>query len=192
MSDQRLRLQQYLDSVPFGAITDTDTLIPLLKNAWPEFDGSDRCGMKNDKLTRIENVRWDPPYLEFTIERHGGTLLGSSRGELQHWMIDIIKGIARTSTSGYRQLHRPQHPLDVKPLMERVVTAINGRDDSCLVRRPKGSVQVRVGMLIPESSAAKQTVTDRRRRFRSELNERLATVGWYPVTGHHPYTYERQ
>ena len=41
MSDQRLRLQQYLDSVPFGAITDTDTLIPLLKNAWPEFDGSE-------------------------------------------------------------------------------------------------------------------------------------------------------
>ena len=76
--------------------------------------------------------------------------------------------------------------------MERVVTAINGRDDPCLVRLPKGSVWVRVGMLIPESSAAKQTVTERRRRFRSVLNEKLATVGWYPVTGHHPYTYERQ
>ena len=191
MSDQRLRLQQYLDSVPFGAITDTDTLIPLLKNAWPEFDGSDRCGMTNDKLTRIENVRWDPPYLEFTIERHGGTLLGSSRGELQHWTIDIIKGIARTSTSGYRQLRPPQSPLDVEPLVQRVVTAINGRDDPCLVRLPKGSVRVSVGMLISKSSAAKQTVTERRRRFWSMLNERLATVGWYPVTGH-PYTYERQ
>ena len=147
--------------------------------------------MKNDKLTRIENVRWDPPYLEFTIERHGGTLLGSSRGELQHWMIDIIKGIARTSTSGYRQLHPRQSPRDVEPLVEQVVTAINGRDDPCLVRLSKGSVRVRVGMLIPESSAAKRTVTERRRRFRSALNERLATVGWYPVTGH-PYTYERQ
>ena len=138
MSDQRLRLQQYLDSVPSGAITDTDTLIPLLKNAWPEFDGSDQCGMTNDKLTRIENVRWDPPWLEFTIERHGGTVLGSSRGELQHWMINIIEGIARTSTSGYRQLCRQQPPLDVSPLVERVVTAINGRDDPCLVRLPKG------------------------------------------------------
>ena len=96
MSDQRLRLQQYLDSVPFGAITDTDTLIPLLKNAWQEFDGSDRCGMKNDKLTRIENARWDPPCLEFTIERHGGTVLGSSRGELQHWMINIIGSSQRS------------------------------------------------------------------------------------------------
>ena len=191
MSDHRLRLQQYLDSVPFGAITDTDTLIPLLKNAWPEFDGSGRCGMKNDKLTRIENARWDPPCLEFTIERHGGTVLGSSRGELQHWTINIIEGTAKTSTSGYRQLRRRQPPLDVSPLAERVVTAINGRDDPCLVRRPKGSVQVRVGMLIPESSAPKQTVTKRRRRFRSVLNERLATVGWYPVTGPR-YTYERQ
>ena len=180
MSDHRSRLRQFLQSVPPEAITDTDTLIPLLTDAWPEFIDSDQCGMKSNKLGRIENVRWNRPHLEFTIERHGGTMLGSSRADLQDWEINVTEGTARVFTAGYRQLHPRQPPLDVEPLVERVLTAITGQDDQCLERLPNGSVRVHVGVLIPATSTAKQTVQGRRKRFWRALEKTTRDRGLVP------------
>ena len=40
------------------------------------------------KLGRMEKVEWQPPYLTFSIERHGATVKGSTRAELQNWQVD--------------------------------------------------------------------------------------------------------
>ena len=114
-------------------------------------------------------------------------MLGSSRADLQNWEIDITEGTARVFTGRYRQFYPRQPPLDVEPLVERVLTAITGQDDQCLKRLPNGSVRVHVGVLIPATSAAKQTVQGRRKRFLRALEERLATVDWYPGRGRHTY-----
>ena len=54
----------------------------LLSEVWDDLGGSD-CGMAGHKLIgRMEHVEWNPPVLTFTIERHGGTVLGSTRAEL--------------------------------------------------------------------------------------------------------------
>ena len=191
MSDQRSKLRQHLSSVSPGAITDTDTLIPLLMDAWSEFDGHDQDKMKSHKLDRIEDVTWSPPCVVFTIERHGGTVMGSSRGELQDWVVDITGGTARASAVRFRQLSPRQLPLRVEPLVERVVTAIDGQGDECLDRLPNGLVRVRIGVLIPDA-AAKQTVRGRRERFRRALDTRLSVLGWCSVPGRAYYTYARQ
>jgi hypothetical protein len=65
-------------------VTDLDR---LLAASWDEFTG-DAGGMEGDKLLgRIEDVTWQPPKFTFTIERHGGTLMGSTRAELQDWEV---------------------------------------------------------------------------------------------------------
>jgi len=56
--------------------------------------------MTADKLLgRMEEVLWSPPDLTFSIERHGAAALGSSRAELQEWMIDVVAAIVH----GYRR-----------------------------------------------------------------------------------------
>jgi len=40
------------------------------------------------------------PHLRFRIERHGGTVMGSTRAEVQ---LDIERGVARIEETGRRQ-----------------------------------------------------------------------------------------
>jgi hypothetical protein len=55
-------------------------------------------------LYRAEDVAWTPPFLTFTLERHGGTVNGSSRAELHHWEVNIETGVATIVKVGRRQL----------------------------------------------------------------------------------------
>ena len=36
-----------------------------------------------------EDLTWDPPNLCFSIDRHGGTVMGSKRAERQTWMLNL-------------------------------------------------------------------------------------------------------
>lgn len=60
-----------------GPISDTTELERLLAAYWDELNGDDG-GMEGYKLLgRMEAVVWKP-ILSFRIERHGGTVIGSS------------------------------------------------------------------------------------------------------------------
>jgi len=85
------RLIQYLKSIQAGPVSDSTDLAKLLIESWDEFEGSDAEGMRAYKLGdgRTQNVSWNPPLLKFSIERHGGTVQGSSRAERHEWTIDI-------------------------------------------------------------------------------------------------------
>ena len=75
------KLKGFLSSVPSGPITDSVELAGLLAGAWDHFSGSEQENMQAAKLDadRVEKVYWDPPLLQFEIERHSGTDLGSTR-----------------------------------------------------------------------------------------------------------------
>ena len=113
-------LQELLAALPPGPIPEDIKLDKALAACWDGFRGSDDGGMKDDKLLgRMENVQWQPPILTFTIERHGGTVNGSTRAELQHWELNLDDQTACIVNEGHRQLQTMAPRVSSKPSPKR-------------------------------------------------------------------------
>ncbi len=82
-------LRLYLSTLPPGPVPDIEGLLARLKPAWHHLEGSESNSMAAYKLDRIEDPDWAPPILSFVVDRHGATVLGSTRGELQHWTVNL-------------------------------------------------------------------------------------------------------
>lgn len=175
-------LTEYLAHIAPGQITDATEIERLLALAWTDLAG-DYGGMRPDKLfDRMEDVTWTPPLLIFRIERHGATVMGSSRAEMQTWTINVDKRTAYCESSGYRQLSPRKRPLDVKPMAEEVAALILGHVEDARVRWiDRETVRINSGVVLPRVSAVKMTLANRRKRFRTALGERLARHGWVQV-----------
>jgi hypothetical protein len=119
-------LRHYLRRVAPGAITDKRRIEEVLAPAWADLKGSTgEFGMEGRKLFgRMEDVEWNPPVLTFRIERHGGTVAGSTRAELQTWNVNADAGTADGGQSGFRQLYPQDARLDVNPLVDQVAALI--------------------------------------------------------------------
>jgi len=190
MHPKMTELRDYLDASGPGAIPNIDDLVALLTPLWPTLVGSDAEAMATRKLGRMEDPVWKPPLLRFRIERHGGTVLGSTRAAMQTWTVDLAKCTAAVVEDGHRQL-RPQAPrLTVQPLVEELIQLIaSGANDRRLTWSPdRTSVRVRIGEVIP-SAGAQQTVAGRRRRLRENLDPAIIAIGWQP--GAARWTYVR-
>src|SRR5262245_41209440 len=62
----------------------------FLADCWPQLKSADDTfRMTAEKLHRAEGLAWYPPCLTFLIERHGRTVLGSTRAELHQWTVDL-------------------------------------------------------------------------------------------------------
>jgi hypothetical protein len=61
--------------------------------------GADETAMEGWKVSRAEELSWNPPILSFTIERHGATARGSSRAELHEWTVTLHEGTAHWAAS---------------------------------------------------------------------------------------------
>ena len=164
------QLLQYLSSIPAGPISDTAKLEPLLVDCWDEFAGSEAEAMTCFKLRgRMEDVEWNPPVLNFVIERHGGTVMGSTRADLQLWSLDVEAKTASWWHRGRRQVHPMAARLDVRPMAEEIARlVIDRQEDERLKWYEDGRVRVQIGKILPQGSAYKQTLEGRRRRFRRE------------------------
>jgi hypothetical protein len=172
-------LTGYLKSLDPGPVEQTNQLERLLAKVWDDLGGNED-GMTGHKLIgRMEQVEWHPPRLTFVIERHGGTVLGSTRAELQRWTIDLEQKIATCERTGHRQLSPMATRVDVKPIAEEIAGKIGGgeRDDR-LRWLPDGRVRVQMGEIFPKGSGFKRTIEGRRRRLREALIERLKPNGW--------------
>ena len=81
-------------------------------------------------IGRMEDVKWDPPRLRFSIERHGGTVMGSGYTELQSWIVDFERG-SRTLENDWRRRWvggQRNSPLNVGPLAAKIAaSAFAGR-----------------------------------------------------------------
>jgi len=152
----------------------------LLANCWHELEGAGETAMQARKLDRAEDVSWNPPVLSFTIERHGATVLGSSRAELHQWSVDMHQRTARCERGRYRQLLPTAPRLDVKAIAA-VQQAPSSECDlvksGILVWKSDEEIEVKHGRLVP-GEGYQQTVAGRRRRFRKQLTERMQTIGW--------------
>src|SRR5262245_1636203 len=119
------------------------------------------------------------------IERHGATVLGSTRAELHRWSVDMHQQTARCEQGSYRQLLPTAPRLDVKPIAARVCEAVQqGPASDCdlvksgiLVWKSDEEVEVKHGRLVP-GGGYQQTVEGRRKRFRKQLRERMQIIGW--------------
>jgi len=179
--DIMTQLRQRLRTLTPGPVDDDfDT---LLAGAWDQFEGAGEQGTTGAKLRgRMENVRWDPPVLTFEIERHGATVMGSTRGAVHRWTVNIESGLAECDERhSYRQLVDRASPLRVKPLVDEIAEVIGkGKGDERLKWSPdRRSVRVLVADFI--DGWFKQTREGRRRRFRDALEGRLTQDGWQRV-----------
>jgi hypothetical protein len=166
-------LRGFLRALPVGPVENA-ALVDVLAAAWGLLDRDDRS-MEAFKLNRLAAPRWDGSVLTFSVERHGGTVLGSTRAEVQRWEIDPDAASARLTGRTHRQLHPMAPRLDVRPLAAEVAALIlaGAEDDRLKWSVDRSVATVRIGKVIPAESAARQTVTGRRRRFRAALDREL-------------------
>lgn len=130
-------------------------------------------------IDRVEKVIWEPPFLVFVIERHGGTVCGSTRAELQHWSVDLDEMTAEITKVGYRQLYPLVPRISIKPMAaEGVERIVNGDEDNRLQWLDDGSVKVRTCRIFPTNSGYKRTVEGRRQRLCGYIWETLAQHDW--------------
>ena len=78
----------------------------------------------------------------------------------------------------------------MKPIAADLCSAIlSGKQDNRLKWYGTSKVRVLTGKVLPEGSAVKETLADRRKRLRNELTGLLAPEGWKMVR---PNVYERE
>jgi hypothetical protein len=120
--------------------------------------GNTDTNMRAQKLWRIEQLSWNPPTFEFSIERHGQTVNGSSRATVYRWSVDLEKGTAHVIDEKRRQLYQMDKRLAVKPIAESLADAIiGGKEDGRIVVNKDGSVRLKIGEIIPRPSMPTST-----------------------------------
>src|SRR5713101_1397585 len=98
-----------------------------------------------DKLYRLEDLEWNPPVLSFVIERHGGTVKGSTRGKLQLWQVNLEKGIAQCNPNySFRQLTPRDPALRVEPIAEEIAHLIKEKKENEKLKWNADRARVRV------------------------------------------------
>ena len=180
-------LMAFLRQLPVGRVPNDrrSALEKLLALRWDDFHGADDCGMKPYKLLdRMEIAEWNPPVLNFTIERHGATVQGSSRAPLQQWSLNLDDMTADCEETGYRQLKALNPPLKVDPIAAEIAGAILGHEEhSHLDWLKNGGVRVRTTELLGGQAISKQTMGGRRKRFSKKVQSLLEPHGWIGSRG---------
>ncbi|WP_147263492.1 hypothetical protein [Roseimicrobium gellanilyticum] len=129
--------------------------------------------MHAEKLHRIEKVQWNPPVLSFQIERHGGTTLGSTRAEMQHWEVNVEQGTANQVRRTHRQIHSMAKRWSPAALAVELAEAIRqGKDHQKLLWRKKGTVALS-GDAVPDGF--KQTVAGRKKKLKEAIAQILGS-----------------
>ena len=189
MLDPMRVLRTFLDAQGAGPLVDTEGLIACLMPVWADLEGAGDEAMEPWKLGRMENPEWLPPVLTFVVERHGGTVLGSTRADRQTWTVNLDLATAIPATSGYRKIRPRAARLDVEPLVAEVMRlVVDGIEDKRLKwSADHGTVRIAVGQFIP-AGGPMQTVEGRRKRFRVKLESAMAEAGWAKTA---PGTYVR-
>ena len=174
------KLNEHFASMKMGPVTDTGKLDRLLADCWDDLTGGDEGGMKAHKLLgRMEHVIWTPPVLNFVIERHGGTVCGSTRAELQHWAINLDNGEATIIKAGHRRKKPMAASEPIKATAAEIARLIlDGRDEERLQWQTDRSVSVQARKIDPDGSGFNRTVEGRRRRLCQFIEKALAQHGW--------------
>jgi hypothetical protein len=172
---------EFVKTLPPGRILGEDEkkVKRFLFDYWGDLKGSGDTSMSVMKLHRIENLAYKSPNkIEFDIERHGGTVMGSVYAEVYHWTIDLDHGLAHWDFPKKRVVGIKAKPLKVGPIAEKVVQEIleHNEDSENLEWKSDQKVRVLISEIIPETN--KQTTAARRKRFRNCVEELLLPNGY--------------
>jgi len=178
-----MKLKGYLAETGMASVPDVASVERLLAECWDSFGGSNEAGMEGSKLLgRMEDVRWQTPILSFIIERHGGTVCGSTRAELHHWEVDLDKTSARIVRVGHRQLVPMAPRLSIRALADEIAEAVlGGLPNQHVQRQNDGDIRVLLSKIFPAGSGFQRTVTTRRKRLIQYVGRKLGEQGWIPV-----------
>ena len=166
-------LRSLLDDMA-GNVKKTEELITTLAACWDEFDGGRAEAMESWKLRRMEKPEWKPPVFVSTIERHGGTVLGSTRAELQRWEVNLDTKEASCFPAGRRQVAPTSPRANFQQVAQELAPKIlSKQEDERLKWKSDGSVQVVMTRVFPDSVA--QTLSSRSKRLREELLKNLGS-----------------
>ena len=135
-----------------------------LMTAWSHLAGTSDQSTFAYKLGRIEMLAWSPPRITFVLERHGGTVNGSSRADLHSWEVDLEKGEARIASKSFRQLKPPASRLDCGALAREIAAIIDSGGSHSAIDWDDATqtVTIKLGILIPD--AGQRTTSGRRKR----------------------------
>lgn len=180
-----------LQSLESGPIDNMSAEITsLLATAWDSFAGNNETKMAARKIHRAEKLCWYPSILSFEIERHGGTVMGSTRAEIQRWEVNLKTLEISCETVSHRQIEPMDRRLDTKRLAAEVAALIVSNSEHVLLKwLGTDKVRVNISEVIPQTYV--RTTTSRRKRFRKQLTAELEKQGWEPVLGTAPNTYQK-
>jgi len=162
---------------------DYSNIVNLLAQCWPNFTGSGSNGMTAAKIRddRLESTTWNPPCIEFDIERHGGIILGSTRAEIYSWSVDLVTQSAISMQTGRRQVKQQAPKWFAAPEAQKFADLINkGLKHEGLEWKSPERVRILIDKIIPGSRPASQKDPTKQRRskqFRTEL-EKLLKPTW--------------
>lgn len=184
MNDNTRKLREFLKDLQPGPVPKDlqGNLKILIALYWDNLSGSKDCAMATYKVERMEDPNWNPPIFTFIIERHGATVLGSTRAERQLWELNVDIGEASFRSVGYRQLLPRAAPWKAAPVaMELAQLILSGKDDPRLKwsTKEKNRVIVQTSSIIPEChSSSKETASGRRRSLFMAMEKLLAPAAW--------------
>lgn len=176
------KLHLFLNELPTGEIQDSDENrkdnLKLLVNAWEWLKGNIGQNTDSIKIYWAESICWNPSILSFVLERHGGTVHGSSRAFLHHWEVDVEQGTAHIVKEGNRQLSAQSPRMDTKSRAKEIANNILNDIDHPTLEwySERDSVVIQISEIIPQGVA--QTTTSRRKRFNKQLEDIMVEHGW--------------
>jgi hypothetical protein len=172
-------LRLALAACGIGKITGENRLriLGLLANCWDNLRGSDAHSTFADKLHRAEELAWAPPLLTFRLERHGGTVMGSTRASVHYWSVNVERRTAVIIRDTHRQLRPVARRASFAPLIAKVCEAVVNRFNADFLEwKSDDAAVLQIGEIV--GGGNQRTVASRRKRFRKELDEALAPAGW--------------
>ena len=189
-------LRKLLAEIKPGKIPDhvLPALIGGLGKIWNKLPGATDEKMEALKLGRGSGWTWHPPVVSFLIERHGSTVLGSSRALMQEWSLDLDTGAVTWDPAGFRQLSPMNPRFNAKAAAQRIAEALAAGPNSSPglegVRwRDPDTVTVTLNKFFP-TNVPQQTAAGRSKRLRESLIE-LVQPEWQ-VERDRPLTLKRR
>lgn len=178
-------LEKELANRPPGLLKgDNSRVLQLLVEGWGYLTVSEKNNGGAKKLLRAENLRWDPPILRFDLERHGGTVLGSSRAGLHKYTLDLDSGKAEVDTRHFRQLTPRARPFTAKiatNIAYDVISAANGAttDDERFKVDEDGYIVLNLSACLGDLLGSnEQTRAGRRKKLKNAISEVAEADGW--------------
>ena len=93
--DALSELKRYVRQLPRGPVLEAVVVETLLVKCWDLLEISDDSSMAAYKLDgRTEGLSWNPPFLTFDIERHGGVDMGGKDAVIYSYEVNVEEGTA--------------------------------------------------------------------------------------------------